>query len=123
MDYKEYIDKLQAEVDILKRISKFDDIKDRIYIRLMNPLINRKTIDQLESVPFLDLTVTFVLDMRCSEGSGSERQYNERAGNKKRDARPSASLRKKTHYCWAISYPCFLLFPCCLSKFSWFFPR
>ena len=93
MDYKEYIDKLQAEVDILKRISKFDDIKDRIYIRLMNPLINRKTIDQLESVPFLDLTVTFVLDMRCSEGSGSERQYNERAGNKKRDAEGGSMIR------------------------------
>ena len=93
MDYKEYIDKLQAEVDILKRISKFDDIKDRIYIRLMNPLINRKTIDQLESVPFLDLTVTFVLDMRCSEGSGSERQYNERAGNKKRDSEGGSMIR------------------------------
>lgn len=88
MDYKEYIDKLQAEVDILKRISKFDDIKDRIYIRLMNPLINRKTIDQLESLPFLDLTVTFVLDMRCSDG-----QCEESVRSKKRDSEENSMIR------------------------------
>ncbi len=39
MDYKEYIDKLQAEVDILKRISKFIQKKTRMPFseqRLMN---------------------------------------------------------------------------------------
>ncbi len=61
MDYQDYIDRLQAEVDILKRIKEFDNIKDRIYVRLMNPLICRKTIEHLEYVPFLDLSVTFVL--------------------------------------------------------------
>lgn len=63
MDYQDYIDRLQAEVDTLKRIREFDDVKDRLYIRLMNPLICRKTIDMLETVPFLDLAVTFVLDI------------------------------------------------------------
>ena len=64
MDYREYIDKLQSEVDILKRIERFEDVKDHIYIRLMNPLINKKVIEHLESVPFLDLAVTFVLDLK-----------------------------------------------------------
>ena len=93
MDYREYIDRLQAEVDILKQISKFDDIKDRIYIRLMNPLINRKTIDQLESLPFLDLTVTFVLDMRCSGCSGKAGHSGKTDGKKKENADEGSMIR------------------------------
>ena len=90
MDYQGYIDRLQAEVDILKRIRVLDDVKDRIYIRLMNPLICRKTIDMLESVPFLDLSVTFVLDLS---------ELTDTAGDEKMTAgahRPVAKRRGRT---------------------------
>lgn len=65
MDYREYIDKLQSEVDILKRIERFEDVKDHIYIRLMNPLINKETLEHLATVPFLDLAVTFALEVKA----------------------------------------------------------
>lgn len=61
--YCDYIERLQSEVDILKCIKEFENIRERIYVRLMNPLICRKTTENLESVPFLDLSVTFVLDI------------------------------------------------------------
>lgn len=83
MDYREYIDKLQSEVDILKHIERFEDVKDHIYIRLMNPLINKKVIEHLESVSFLDLAVTFVLDLKPgTTGMKSADNAPDKAGNK-----------------------------------------
>ncbi len=106
MDYQGYIDRLQAEVDILKRIKEFDDVRDRIYVRLMNPLICRKTIDTLETVPFLDLSVTFVLDLSELTDVAESRKITagaDRHGNYKRGSRTLIRVTEDLADAWDVN--------------------
>lgn len=67
MDLKNCNETRMEELEVLKNLSNYEYLRNRIFIRLLNPDTHKSRLENLLSVPFLDVAVTFAIAVGRNE--------------------------------------------------------